>query len=183
MGSLAPAQWTRLPDSKANLTAPAPRRADGKPDLTGIWLAPGAKYLTNLAADYKPGELPMQPWAEALTNERKTGAHAAEESQANCLPPGLPRINNTPNPFKIYQEPNAVVILYEAFNVYRQIFLDGRQPVGDANPTWLGYSTGKWDGDTLVVDTTGFNGKTWLDQMGHPTTEALVTERFRRRDL
>jgi hypothetical protein len=190
--SSAPAQWLKLPaggipktkDGKPNLAAPAPRRADGKPDLSGIWQTESPRYLINLAADYKPGELPIQPWAEALTKERGTGIHAKEEPQANCLPPGLPRINETPNPLKIYQEPGVVLILYEAFNLYRQIFMDGRELSKDPNPSWLGYSTGKWDGDTLVVDTTGFNGKTWLDQAGHPTTDALhVTERFRRRDF
>jgi hypothetical protein len=190
--SPAPAQWLKLPtqgipktkDGKPNLAAPAPRRADGKPDLSGIWQTESPRYLINLAADYKPGELPIQPWAEALTKERGTGIHAKEEPQANCLPPGLPRINETPNPFKIYQESGAVLILYEAFNLYRQIFMDGRELSKDLNPSWLGYSTGKWDGDALVVDTIGFNGKTWLDQAGHPTTDALhVTERFRRRDF
>jgi len=190
---LAPAQWTKLPsqgvprtkDGKVDLSAPAPHRPDRKPDFSGVWLIETPKYLINLAADFKPGELPMQPWAAALTKERGTGVHAGEEPQAHCLPPGLPRINATPNPFRIYQpEPSAVVILYEAFNLYRQIFLDGRELGKDPNPSWLGYSLGKWDGDTLVVDTTGFNGKTWLDQAGHPTSDALhVTERFRRRDF
>jgi len=193
MCPLAPAQWVKLPsqgvprtkDGKVDLTAPAPRRPDRKPDLSGIWLIESPKLLINLAANLKPGELPIQPWAEALTKERSTGIHAAEEPQAHCLPPGLPRINATPNPFKInQQEPGVVVILYEAFNLYRQIFTDGRELGKDPNPSWLGYSVGKWDGDTLVVDTTGFNGKTWLDQAGHPTTDALhVTERFRRRDF
>jgi len=192
MSSAAPAQWTKLPaegvprtkDGKPEFLAPAPRKPDRKPDLSGIWLAASPKYLINIAADFKPGELPIQPWAETLTNERKTGVHASEESQANCLPPGLPRINATPNPFKIIQEPGVVTILYEAFDLYRQIFLDGRELRNDPNPAWLGYSVGKWEGDALVVDTTGFNGKTWLDQTGHPTTDALhVTERFRRRDF
>ena len=79
-----------------------------------------------------------------------------------------------------------MVILYEAFSLWRQVFLDSREPApaADILPTWLGYSTGKWDGDTLVVDSTGFNGKVWLDQVGHPTTDALhVIERFHRRDF
>ena len=190
--TLAPAQWVKIPaaavprtkDGKVDLAAPAPHRADGQPDFSGIWQIATPKYLINLAADFKPGELPMQPWAAALTAERRTGIHAREEPQANCLPPGLPRINATPNPLRIYQEPGVVVILYEAFDLYRQVFMDGRQLGKDPNPTWLGYSTGKWDGDTLVIDTTGFNGKTWLDQAGHPTTDALhVTERIRRRDF
>ena len=185
-------QWLKVPsqatprtkDGKPNLAAPAPRKPDGKPDLSGIWGTESPKYLADIAADFKPGELPIQPWAQALTNERKTGVHASEESNANCQPQGVPRINATPNPFKIIQDPDLVVILYEAFGQFRQIFIDGRELPKDPNPTWLGYSVGKWEGDTLVVRSTGFNGKTWLDQMGHPTTDALqVTERFRRRDF
>jgi hypothetical protein len=188
----APAQWLNLPtkgiprtkDGKPDLAAPAPKASNGKPDLSGIWETPSPKYLANIAADIKPGELPIQPWAEALTKERMTGSQAGEESNANCLPQGVPRINATPNPFKILQYPDLVVILYEAFNQWRQIFVDGRELPQNPNPSWLGYSAGKWEGDTLVVDTIGFNGKTWLDQAGHPTTEALhVTERFRRRDM
>jgi hypothetical protein len=161
-----------------------PVRPDGKPDLTGIWQPTGAKYLVNLAADYKPNELGMLPWAEALTRDRSSGVHSAEESDANCLPPGVPKISATPNPFKIIQEPNLIVILYETFGIFRQVFLDGRELQRDPNPTWSGYSTGKWEGDTLVVNTVGFNGKTWLDKIGHPVTETLrVTERFRRPDF
>jgi hypothetical protein len=190
--SSAVAQWSQVPakgtprtkDGKPDLSAPVQRKADGKPDLSGIWGTESPKYLVNIAVDFKPGELPIQPWAEALTKERMTGIHAAEESNANCEPPGVPRIDNTPNPFKIVQEPDMVVILYEAFGQFRQIFLDGRKLPVDANPTWLGYSVGRWDGDTLVAESTGFNGKTWLDQTGHPTTEALhVTERYHRRDF
>lgn len=174
----------RAKDGQPNLAAPAPRQADGKPDLSGIWQVPGPNYLQNLAADLKPEDVPMQPWAAALTKERMTGIHAGEESDANCLPQGVPKINVTPVPFKIVHNPNEVIILYEAFGLYRQIFMDGRQLPKDPNPTWMGYSVGKWDGDSLVVDTAGFNGRTWLDQAGHPATEALhVTERFRRPDF
>jgi hypothetical protein len=187
-----PAQWLqvlpkntpRTKDGKPDLAAAAPRRADGKPDLTGIWGTENSKYLANIAADFKPGDLPIQPWAEALTRERMTGIHASEESNANCLPQGVPRIDATPNPFKIVQEPDLIVILYEAFGQFRQIYLDGRALPKDPNPTWLGYSVGRWERDTLVVETAGFNGKTWLDQAGHPATDALhVTERYRRRDF
>lgn len=174
----------RTKDGKADMTASAPHKADGKPDLSGIWQVPGPKYLQNLAADLKPGDVPMQPWAAAITKERMTGVHAAEESDANCLPQGVPKINVTPVPFKIVQNPNEVIILYEAFGIYRQIFTDGRELPKDPNPTWMGYSVAKWAGDALVVETSGFNGKTWLDQAGHPATEALhVTERFRRPDF
>jgi hypothetical protein len=186
------AQWLKVPDpaiprtkdGKPNLGAPAPHKADGKPDLSGIWLVGGPKYLRNLAADLKPEQVPMLPWAAAITKERMTGAQAGEESDANCLPQGVPKIDATPNPFKIVQNPDEVIFLYEAFGLYRQVFLDGRGLPEDPNPTWMGYSVGKWDGNALVVETAGFNGKTWLDQAGHPTTEALhVTERFRRPDF
>jgi hypothetical protein len=185
------AQWTNLPtdgiprtaDSKVNMAAPAPRTADGKPDLSGIWNPTNTKYLNNLAADFKPGELPILPWAEAITKERSTDTHGAEESDANCLPPGIPKINAAPNPIKIVQEPKLIVVLYETFDLFRQFFMDGRTLGKDPNPSWLGYSVAKWEGDTLVVDTVGLNGKTWLDKAGHPTTESThVTERYRRVD-
>ena len=189
--SSASAQWVKLPtqgiprgaDGKPNLTAPAPRTADRKPDLSGVWHSTGAKYLINIAADFKPGELPIQPWAEQLTNERRTFAHANEESDVKCLPPGVPKIYAAPNPFKIIQQPNLIVMLYETFGLFRQVFMDGREPAKEPVTAWLGYSTGKWDGDVLVVDSVGFNGQTWLDKVGHPTSEALhVTERYRRVD-
>ena len=185
----ATAQWLRfqtpgiprLPDGKPNLNAPAPRTADGKPDLSGIWEPEGTKFIRNLAADLKPGDVSMQPWAKALYDERKTGVLSKEEPDANCLPQGVPKINAAPVPWRIVQTPGMVVILYEAFTQWRQVFTDGRALPTDPNPTWLGYSVGKWDGDALVVDTIGFNGKAWLDQEGHPASDALhVTERFRR---
>jgi hypothetical protein len=114
-----------------------------------------------------------------------TGAHASEYPGANCLPLGLPIIEPQPGyPLKIIQEPDLVVILYELYGGFRQIFLDGRTLPKDPNPTWLGYSVGRWDGDAFVVDTAGFNGKTWLDLAGHPSTDALhIIESFRRRDF
>jgi len=185
------AQWLNLKDKSIpraqdgspNLTAPAPRRADGKPDLTGIWIAEPPK-VRDATAGLKPGEVQMLPWAEKLFNERKTGDLSAQDPDANCLPQGVPKINSTPLPFKIFQEPNVVVVLYEAFDQFRQFFMDGRELPKNPNPQWFGYSVAKWDGDTLVVESSGFNGKAWLDQLGHPSTEALrVTERFRRRDF
>ena len=184
------AQWKvtdknvpRLADGKANLSAPAPHRADGTPDLTGIW-NPDPPKVRDTTAGLKAGEVSMLPWAQKLFDERKTGELSALDPDANCLPQGVPKINSAPIPFKIFMEPNAIVILYEAFGQFRQIFLDGRAPIKDPNPTWLGYSLGHWDGDTLVVETTGFNGKAWLSQLGHPSTTSLrVTERFRRRDF
>ena len=191
LAGAAPAQWLtnktpnvpRTADGKPNLTAPAPRLPDGKPDLSGIW-NPNPKYLVNIAADLKPGEVPMQPWAEAIFKERSAGLHAHEEPDANCLPQGVPKIDAAPVPWKLVQVPGQVVILYEAFTQWRQIFMDGRGLPEDPNPIWLGYSIGHWDGDTLVVESNGFNGKAWLDQQGHPSTEKLrVTEKFRRKDF
>ena len=184
------AQWPngkdkipRNQDGSPNMTAPAPRRADHKPDLTGIW-NPEPPKLRDVTKDLKPGELQMQPGAEALFNQRKTGALSAQDPDANCLPQGVPKIHATPAPFKILQEPDVVVFLYEAFDQFRQVFLDGRELPKDPNPQWFGYSVGKWDGDTLVIQSSGFNGKAWLDQVGHPSSESMrVTERFHRIDF
>src|SRR5439155_8575922 len=181
------AQWTKVPaaaiprtaDGKPNLSAPAPRLPDGRPDLSGIWEPNGGRYVQNLAADLKPDDVQYQPWAKALFDERKNGSHSREDQTSQCLPQGVPRISAAPPPWKVVQKPEFIVIIYEAFNLWRQVFLDGRELAEDFTPTWLGYSTGKWDGDTLVVDTRGFNGKAWLDQSGKPSTDALnVTERF-----
>ena len=192
MCSPAFAQWTkvpqtavpRTPDGKPNLAAPAPRLADGKPDLSGIWNAP-LGYVRNLARDLKE-EVPFQPWAKALYDERATGKYWKDDPDANCLPQGLPKVLLAPAPWRIVQTPGIVFFVHEAFNLWWQAFLDGREfvPNPDNAPTWHGYSTGKWDGDTLVVDSRGFNGKVWLDQLGKPSTEALaVTMRFRRKDF
>ncbi len=186
------AQWVkvpaaaipRMPDGKPNLAAPAPRLPNGQPDLSGIWEPNGNRYVQNLAADLKPGDVPFQPWAKALADQRADGSHERENPDANCLPQGVPRIDAAPPPWKVVQTPGYMVIIYEAMNLWRQIFLDGRELAEDFTPSWMGYSIGKWDGDTLVVDTTGFNGKAWLDQPGKPSTDALhVIERFRRKDF
>jgi hypothetical protein len=184
------AQWNKLPsniplgpDGKPTLSAPAPRLSDGKPDLSGIWQANGPKYLQKLTADMKPDDIPFQPWAKQVYDQRKDGRDARTES-ANCLPQGVPKISATPVPYKFIQANGEIVILYEAFNLWRQVFMDGREWKQELNPTWLGYSVGRWDGDTLVIETRGFNGKTWLDQAGLPTTDALhITELFHRKDF
>lgn len=192
MSTSAHAQWTkvpppaipRTPDGKPNLSAPAPRLPDGKPDLSGVWNPPTG-YLRNLAADLKEG-VPFQPWAKEVYDERAAGLHWKEEPDANCLPQGVPKVLVAPAPWRIVQTPSIVYFVHEAFNLWWQAFLDGRELSIDADttPTWHGYSTGKWDGDTLVVDTRGFNGKVWLDQLGKPSTEALhVTTRFHRKDF
>jgi hypothetical protein len=184
------AQWFTLPtpgiprlaDGKPNLAAPAPRAQDGRPDLSGIWRA-NPKFNNNLAVDLQPGDVPLTPPSAAVLEERRDTL-GKDDPQARCLPPGVPRHAAVPFPFRILQLPGLVVILYEYGTTFRQIFTDGRELPKDPNPTWMGYSVGKWEGDTLVVETIGFNGKTWLDDLGHPTSERLrVIERFRRRDF
>jgi hypothetical protein len=186
----AHAQWLDFPtkgiprrsDGKPDLSAPAPRTADGKPDLSGLWVADNSRHLGNLAADLK--EVPFQPWAEQLYNERKAN-FGKDDPEARCMPQGVPKVNTLPYPFKIFNLPGEVVILYEMYYLHRQIFTDGRDfPKDFASPSWMGYSIGKWDGDEFVVQTAGINEKVWMDTNGHPHTDALrVTERFRRRDF
>src|SRR6266849_5745270 len=172
----------RLPDGKPNLAAPAPKTPDGKPDLSGIWLTRGG-YTGNIAKDLKPGEVSFQPWAEALYKHR-VATNGKDDPQAYCVLSGVPREHVVPYPFKILNTNGMVVILYEALHSYRQIFMDGRALPKDPNPTWMGYSIGRWEGDTLVVESAGFVDNNWLDNGGHPGTEAMhLTERFRRRDF
>ena len=125
----------------------------------------------------------MTPWGKALYDQRQ-GNLSKDDPEGVCLPPGVPRASGVPYPEKIYQTPDALVILYESRTMFRQIFLDGRKTIPNPQPTWMGYSTGRWDGDVLVVQTEGFNDKTWLDATGKPHSEAMhLTERFRRPDL
>jgi hypothetical protein len=171
----------RLPDGKPNLTAPAPKTLDGKPDLSGIWTTK-VGYTGNIARDLKPGELSFQPWASELYKHR-VETQGKEDPQAYCVLSGVPREHVVPYPFKILNTSGMIVILYEALHSYRQIFMDGRKLPKDPNPTWMGYSVGHWDGDTLVVESSGFVDNNWLDNGGHPGTAAMkLTERFRRRD-
>jgi hypothetical protein len=176
------AQWTAIPPNTADLKSPAPRTRDGKPDLSGVWET-DTKYNFNLAADLPPGAVPMTPWAKAIYDQRQATL-GKDDPEGFCLPPGFPRVNGVPFPQKIIQTSSAVVVLYETRATFRQIFLDGRRPIADTQPTWMGYSVGHWEDDALVVETSGFNDKTWLDDDGHPHTEALrVTERLTRPDV
>jgi hypothetical protein len=185
----ANAQWLdrktdgipRTKDGKPNLSAPAPKLADGTPDLSGIWLVPGLKYLINVAADLK--DVPFQPWALEEYNKRME-TRGKDDPNNFCLPSGIPEKDAVTSPWKIVQTPGLIVILYESRTIFRQIFTDGRKLPEDPNPSWQGYSVGHWEGDTLVVETAGTNGKAWLDTNGHPVTDALkVTERFHRKDF
>lgn len=201
----------RTRDGKADLSAKTPRAPNGKPDLSGVWqtefsppgeverivggdiipfVVPGddprifSKYFFNILADFKPEEAPMRPeTAEIFLNRVKAGS--ADSPTIHCLPTGLPAadiLNYAP--FKIIQAPNVIVMIYEIDNTHRQIHTDGRKLPVDPQPAWMGYSVGRWEGDTLVVDTNGINDRSWLDAGGHPhSSEMKLRERFRRRDF
>jgi hypothetical protein len=198
----ASAQWIRypdpaaprLPDGRPNLAAPAPRTADGKPDLSGIWEVDAdtvmptdgrirSKYVYNIAVDV-PGGAPFQPWARGVYDDRQNALGVGAPSE-RCLPHGIPDAMLTYTlPFKMIQNRGETIILYEEFNHWRQVFTDGRPLPQDPNPAWLGYSIGRWDGDAFVIESAGFNDKSWLDAGGTPHTDALRTfERFRRTDF
>ena len=169
----------RTPDGKPNLTAPAPQTADGHPDLSGTWSIDGLGYAYDIVG---ASGTEMRPWAQTLYKQRAEN-YWKDDTDIHCLPPGPRAGLFGENLLKIVQTPLLAVILYEQAPP-RQIFLDGRDLPRDPNPTWMGYSVGHWESDTLVVQTTGFNDRTWLDFTGHPHTEALqVTERFRRTDF
>jgi hypothetical protein len=193
----------RTRDGKPNLTAPAPR-LNGKPDLSGIWQAESAplaeikqfllpeginglgedlpsKYFFNFFADYPAGQEPMLPEVHAQLTKAPPGRGRVDSL---CPLPTLPLEGLVPAPFKIVQTPRLTMVLYEADTVFRQVFSDGRELPSDPQPSWLGYSVGKWAGDAFVVETVGFTDKVPLDLLGHPRSEALrLTETFRRRDF
>jgi len=172
----------RGPDGKPDLSAPAPKAADGHPDLSGVWM-PNSRSLQDLAADMKPGEVPYQPWAEQVFKERANGARGKDDPASKCVP-GMPKLIVLPYPYKIFQFPGVTVILYEGFTTFRQIFTDGRELPKAPQPSWIGYSVGKWEGDMFVVDTIGVNETTWMDNAGRPHSDALHTvERYRRRNF
>lgn len=184
-----PAQWLNQPtagiprtaDGKPNLSATAPKASDGKPDLSGLWrLGVEIGIGANITAELPPGDI--QPWVAALSRQR-LGDFGKDDPEITGCRPGGPRHITRAGLAKIIQTPELIVILYEDL-AYRQIFLDGRRIPADPNPNWMGYSVGHWDGDTLVVESAGFNDRTWLDFAGHAHTEALrMTERYRRRDF
>ena len=177
----------RKPDGSVNLAGPTPRTAEGKPDLSGVWEQYGEgevpKYLADIAADIKPGDLPLQPWAAALFQERQDNL-SKDHPGARCLPSGIPEKDAVPAPVKIVQTPDLIIMLYESRTIFRQVFTDGRPLPKDPQPAWQGYSIGRWDGDTLVVDTRGFRENGWLDMAGHPASDQLhVVERFTRKNF
>ena len=193
------AQWLKYPtpgvprtaDGKPNLSARAPRMPDGKPDLSGVWQLqanappatldyPAAPEFQNLGAKLPGGALPYQPWAAALVKERREQL-GKDDPVGYCKPAGAVRLLTFPPYRKFIQLPGLFVILSERDVTYRQIFLDGRPLPDDPAPTFNGYSTGKWEGDTLVVQTNGLREGTWIDRSGSTISEAAkMTERFRR---
>jgi len=158
-----------------------PRTRDGKPDLSGIWRSASNRYLTDLSGG--SSQVLLQPSARTLYDERRAAKGQGRPAD-RCLPRGVPGMMLARNqPWKVVQTPGSVIILFHESLHYRQIFTDGRPFPEDPAPTWLGYSIGHWDGDALVAETIGLTEETWLDDSGHPHSDALrVTERFRRRN-
>ena len=196
----------RTADGKPKLDGPAPRTADGKPDLSGVWDYAGRiglprNFIPGVPNEPPPskvtegppeatffdigagikGGLPFTPWAANLLKERKA-ENSKDNPDAHCLPLGLMQLHTHPQPRKMIQSPDVTVILYEAQAGIRQIFTDGRKlPPADVQSWWYGYSAGHWEGDTLVVETTGFRDDVWLDVFGSPlTSTGKMTERFQR---
>jgi hypothetical protein len=198
------AQWLHQPtvgaprtrDGKVDLAAKTPR-LNGKPDLSGLWQAPGearapgalfglgeslnSRYFRSVLADFPPNDLPLTP--EGRERLRHNQLPSTPSPIVNCLPDGMPHGDLLPQPFKMVHSTGLILMLFEVGTTFRQIFMDGRQLPVDPSPTWQGYSVGRWEGDTLVVDTIGFNDRSWLDVRGTPHSEEMrVEERFRRRD-
>jgi hypothetical protein len=194
------AQWIRHPtagvpktrDGRPNLQARTPRTADGKPDFSGVWQNDGygPANVEGLGATPKTvffdlshgmnGAPPYQPWAATLAAQRRHD-EAKDNPDARCLPLGPLQMLAHPLPKKILQSPGLVAILHERNMEFRQIFTDGRRLPDDPQPSWYGYSSGRWEGDTLIVETVGFRDGLWADFYGSPLTDqARMTERFRR---
>ena len=199
-------QWLKYPtadvprtaDGKPNLNAPAPRLPDGKPDFSGLWGTarrnpcaevgqfipcgaelPGSPLALNVGRDM-PGGLPYQPWAADLVKKR-TADSSKDDPHARCLPDNPPRTYGLPHLTRAVHTRRLLVLLNEVNAMYRLIYADGRPLPVDPNPTWNGYSSASWEGDTLVVHTAGFRDDLWLDMGGSPMTSAAkVTERIRR---
>ena len=158
---------------------PTPRLADGKPDLAGPW-TPDPNFSHDISDALKKGDrLPIQPWASKLAKERQS----KDDPEVQCLPTGVPRL--APYPWNIAQTSKHIYMLFEGnIHSFRQILMDGRKHSEDPDPSWYGESIGKWEGDTLVIDSIGFNDKFWFDFAGHPHTEKLhIVERYRRPDM
>jgi hypothetical protein len=166
----------QLGEAKAHAAVPA-----GSHDLAGVWLMDTDAYHNDPGAgSLKPA--PMTSWGEEKF-KANAGKPGYDDPTFHCDPPGLPRIALGQAPFEIIQIPGRVLILYEEFYEHRQIWMDGRALPKDPDPTWYGYSVGKWEGDALVVETIGFDDRSWLDGNGHSHSDAMhVVERYRRLD-
>jgi len=201
-----PAQWIgyatagvpRKPDGKVDMTAPAPRMPSGKPDLSGIWISDrtpegeetpsdgfnlgSGHQMANIGIDLPGGKLPYQDWLVPIVEER-TANLAIDDPHIRCLPDNFLRAYGLPHMLKFVQTPDLLVVLNEMNAGYRQVFLDGRPLPDDPAPSWQGYSSAQWSGDTLVVDTIGVRDDTWIDWNGSVLTEAgRVREEIRRPD-
>ena len=199
-----------MKDGKPDLTARAPRTADGKPDLSGVWttdatpveelerLFPGLadlavpgddprffpKFFLNVFSDFKRDEVPLKPEGAKILTQRIKEGFGKEVPTSHCLPAGIPMGDLLPAPRRFIQIPGLLVILYDGINPHRLIYTDGRALPVDPVPTWMGYAVGRWEGDALVVESRGYNDRTWLDATGHPRTEAMrIVERIHRRDF
>jgi hypothetical protein len=205
-GPLA-AQWIRYPtagvprtvDGKVDMSAATPRTADGKPDFSGVWTsdevdprrpnvppnpydATPSRRMVNLGVDV-PGGLPYQPWLAALVKERRAN-NAKDDPHVRCLPANFLRAYGLPHLLKFVHTPDLLIVLNEWNAGYRQIFTDGRPLPEDPNPSWMGYSSATWSGDTLIVDTIGMRDDIWIDWSGSALTEAAkVKEEIRRPDV
>ncbi|HET9363206.1 MAG TPA: hypothetical protein VFO58_25830 [Vicinamibacterales bacterium] len=219
------AQWFKYPtagvprkaDGSVNMSAPAPRMADGKPDFSGIWMtaepnrraeglsSPGnpvspreakpidekpgdptaigaSRQMANIGVDL-PGGLPYQPWLVPIVKER-TANDAIDDPHIRCLPDNFLRAYGLPHLLKFVHTPGLLVVLNEMNATYRQVFTDARPLPDDPNPSWQGYSSAKWSGDTLVIDTIGVRDDTWIDWNGSVLTQsAKVREEIRRPDF
>jgi len=199
-------QWLRYPtadvprnaDGAPNLTAAAPRLPDGKPDFSGLWHVAmrnpcnaalnrfsgcteigGSPLARDLGVNL-PGGLPYQPWAAEIVKQRAAD-DSRDDPHVRCLPDNPPRHWGLPHLNKLVHTPKLLVVLYEVNAMYRQIFTDGRPLPEDPTPGWNGYSTARWEGDTLVVQTIGFRDSLWIDLHGSPMSDAAkMTERLRR---
>ncbi len=204
MGS-AHAQWDkvatpgipRTKDGKVDLKAPAPKDGNGRIDISGLWLKERSQWqppandagIPNSMAYYMPPGAPesqilMKPAAAALYKQRFEVMQGGGRPSEHCLPHSVPDQMFITVPLQFVQTKGLTLMLWEEFTQYRLIYTDGRTHPPDPNPTWLGYSTGKWEGDAFVVETRGFNDKSWLDDGGHPHTEQLHTvEKYTRPDF
>jgi hypothetical protein len=201
----AAAQWIgyptagvpRKPDGTVDMRAPTPRMPGGKPDLSGIWISdrtpegeetpsdginlPSSRHMANIGVDI-PGGVPYRPWLAALVEER-TANQAIDDPHIRCLPDNFLRAYGLPHMLKLVHTPDLLVVLNEMNAGYRQVFIDGRSLPEDPSPSWQGYSSATWSGDTLVIDTIGLRDDTWIDWNGSVVTEAAkVREEITRPD-